>query len=470
MLTQATVDQIVLEVQGGAGRGSRGRSPAGVDVPRAAVGHRLTDQPGPRMAHPQPLEFSMHHLSSRAARSARLRGAVAVAVAAGLTVAPAALAQSHTAKSTGHPAKPSHRHPRPPRHKPQPKPPAPSRLQATTLVSDQGGPGVVQDPNLANGWGLSLGPNTPAWVSSQGKSLATLYDGGVGTAPVTKQPLEVSVPGVTGQVFNSTTGYPVTVNGQTAPAAFIFASVTGQILAWNPTNSATTAQTVASVPGAVFTGLALDGNRLYAADFATDKVDVFDDAFQPVAQPAGAFTDPKVPSNYDAFGVEAVPGVGIVVTYAQQDPTTHLDVHKPHAGIVDIYDANGTLLHRLDTGRTLDAPWGVTLAPKGLGTMSGQLLVANFGDGKIQAYNPKTRKFEGQLLNGSGKVLTIPGLWGIEPGTPRVGGTDTLLYAAGPGAMAEHGAFGKIAPSTATHGTGSPSAPSAPSTPTTPGY
>jgi uncharacterized protein (TIGR03118 family) len=385
-------------------------------------------------------------------------------------VAPSALAQSH------HPAKPTHGHGATsthgakhghghaqPKHHPAPKPPAPSRLQATTLVSSDAGTGILQDPTLSNGWGLSIGPKTAAWVSSMGQNQSEVYDGGVNGTPARRVTDGVSVPLPTGQTFNSTTsGFPVSANGQTAPSRFIFSSVTGAIFAWNGAIDGTVAQSVAQVPGAAFTGVTIDGDQLYAADFAGNQIDVFDANFQPVQSPTGAFTDPKLPGAFSAFGVQSVANVGIVVTYAEPDPVTHIDIHAPHAGIVDIYDHNGKLLRRLDTGRTLNAPWGVALAPRGLGTDSGQLLIANFGDGRIQAYNAKTGKFDGQLLDGTGKPLTIPGIWGIAAGTDRVGGPNSLLYAAGTGPTFMGGAFGKITLPTR--------APTAPGSPGTPGY
>jgi len=295
--------------------------------------------------------------------------------------------------------------------------PAGAQYVQTNLVSNIPGLAANTDPDLRNPWGISFGPTTPFWVSDANTGLSTLYNGaGV------KQGLVVTIPGPggsvpgvpTGQVFNGTGAFAMT--GGTA--RFIFASATGNIAAWNPGLGTTAANVVIGPQGSSYTGLAIGGAgttaRLYAANFGHGTVDVFDGAFAQLMSP-GAFTDPLLPAGYSPFNVQNVGG-NIVVTYAVVDPLTGEDLAGAGNGIVDVYDANGTLLRRVTSGGALNSPWGVALAPLAFGPFGGSLLVGNLGDGRINAYDFFTGAMLGTISDINGDPLVNDGLWGIQFG------------------------------------------------------
>jgi uncharacterized protein (TIGR03118 family) len=308
------------------------------------------------------------------------------------------------------------------------------------LVSDGFLPADHTDTNLVNAWGLTSLPGSPWWVADNGTDVSTLY-----TADGTPRPLVVSVPNApTGAVSNAGPSFVV----GSGPALFLFATEEGKILGWNM-SLGTTAQVAVDKSGedAVFKGLAIAGDRLYATDFHNGKVDVFDGSFGDVNTP-GAFVDPSIPAGYAPFGIQNVGG-DIFVTYAKQDADREDDVAGQGHGFVDAFDASGTLLGRVATHGQLDSPWGLALAPASFGRFGGDLLVGNFGDGQITAFERQpSGKFEprGQLRTGSGSVLTIDGLWALQFGKGALannGPTDTLFFTAGPdGEM--HGLFGTI--------------------------
>jgi uncharacterized protein (TIGR03118 family) len=305
------------------------------------------------------------------------------------------------------------------------------------LVSDIDGVARITDPNLVNPWGLSFGPTTPAWVADNGKDVSTLYSGGVRKSIPVTRPLVVSVVGgPTGTVFNGTGGFKL--NG--APAPFLFDTEGGQLLAWNP-GAGTTAQVVATTPDAIYKGLAIAGNRLYAANFHAATIDVFNDAFAPTTVPGG-FVDPNLPKGFAPFNVQEIAG-RIVVAYAMQDADAEDEVAGPGLGYVDVFDTNGHLIRRLISQGNLNAPWGLALAPRHFGPFSGDLLVGNFGDGAINAYDPRTGAFRGTLMNKDGNQIKINGLWALRFGNGVIGTPQTLLFTAGIGDE-EHGLFGEI--------------------------
>ena len=307
------------------------------------------------------------------------------------------------------------------------------------LVSDIPGVARITDPNLVNPWGMSAGPATPVWVSDNGTDVSTLYSGAIHRSIPMIVPLVVSIPGgaPTGTVFNPTSGFMV--GG--APARFIFDSEAGQITAWN---SGTDAQTVATTPDASYKGLAIasKGNAafLYAANFHSGAIDVFDQGFAPVMHP-GRFVDPNLPAGFAPFNVQELGG-RIVVSYAKQGPTGD-DVAGPGNGYVDVFDTRGRLIRRLISQGQLNSPWGLVLAPRHFGAFSGDLLVGNFGDGKINAYDPRTGGFKGTLMNRDGKPIEIDGLWALRFGNGVIGTPQTLLFTAGI-ADEDHGLFGEI--------------------------
>jgi uncharacterized protein (TIGR03118 family) len=308
------------------------------------------------------------------------------------------------------------------------------------LVSDIPGVARITDPNLVNPWGMSAGPATPVWVADNGTDVSTLYSGAIHRSIPVIAPLVVSIPdgAPTGTVFNPTTGFML--NG--APARFIFDSEAGTITAWN---GGTQATTVATTPGAIYKGLALatkgGATFLYAANFHAGTIDVFDSSFARVTSPGG-FTDPNLPAGYAPLNVQELAG-RIVVAYAKQDADAEDEEAGPGTGFVDVYDTGGHLLRRLISQGKLNAPWGLVLAPSHFGSFSGDLLVGNFGDGTITAYDPRTGAFEGQLRNRDGNVIAIDGLWALRFGNGVIGTPSTLLFTAGI-ADEEHGLFGEI--------------------------
>jgi uncharacterized protein (TIGR03118 family) len=322
----------------------------------------------------------------------------------------------------------------------------------TNLVSDRPGEALVTDDNLVNAWGLTAGPSTFWWSANNGTDTSTLYDG-----TGSPQSLVVSVEGApTGAVFNGGSGFVVTDGTTSASALFLFATEEGTIRGWSPTVGTTTPPSTRtekvvdrSRRGAIYKGLAIastpNGDRLYATDFHNGRVDVFDETFHRVTM-ADAFEDRAIPPGFAPFGIQNIGG-DIFVTYAKQDADAEDDVAGRHLGYVDRFDANGTLLGRVGTRGPLNAPWGLALAPESFGPFGGDLLVGNFGSGRIDAYDLSAADqpaFEGRLRDTSDALISIDGLWGIGFGNGgNAGPTDTLYFTAGPDDEA-HGLFGMI--------------------------
>ncbi|MGK5011836.1 TIGR03118 family protein [Janthinobacterium sp. MDB2-8] len=324
-------------------------------------------------------------------------------------------------------------------------PPAASAYAATSLVSDTAAlPAAHTDPKLVNAWGVAFNPRGFVWVAANGTAKSTLYDGnGVPQALVVSTP-----PGPTGIVFNGTQDFKLSQNGVTAPSPFIFASKSGSISAWSPTVSPTTAVVVfdGSAGGSVYKGLAISAyagaSYLYAADFHNRRVDVFDASFAKVALP-GAFSDPSLPAGYAPFGIQAI-GERIYVAYAMREASGDDEQAGAGLGIVNVYDSGGQLIKRLVSGGALNAPWGMALAPADFGTASNMLLIGNFGDGKINAYDPATGGAGSPLRKMDGTPLAVDGLWGIAFGNGlNSQPATTLFFAAGPNDEA-HGQYGRI--------------------------
>jgi uncharacterized protein (TIGR03118 family) len=313
----------------------------------------------------------------------------------------------------------------------------------TPLVSDQAGGAPVVDSDLVNAWGLAASSTSPWWVADNGTSRSTLYNGNTGQ----KLGLTVDVgtdSGPTGVVFNGGSGFVVSSGANSAPARFIFDSEDGLIRGWNPAVDPTNAVEAPAdpVPGAIYKGLAIAGGMLYASDFHNGLVDVFDGSWALVNQ----FTDPGLPAGYAPFGIQAI-GSWIFVSFAKQDADAEDEVAGQGLGFVDAFDTAGNLVARVAQHGQLNAPWGLALAPADFGRFSGDLLVGNFGDGKINAFEPESNGhfgFRGQLRNGSGHAIAIDGLWALEFGNgANAGPTNTLFFTAGPDDET-HGLFGRI--------------------------
>jgi uncharacterized protein (TIGR03118 family) len=322
------------------------------------------------------------------------------------------------------------------------------RYTQRTLVSDVGAPPVNSDPNLINGWGVAFNANGVVWVAANGTAKSTLYDGSGKPQALVVSMANDRAP--TGIVFSGSQDFQVGGN----PSRFIFATEDGTIEAWAPPPPPGAAPTVTTTVadksklGANYKGLALGANGkehlLYAADFRHARVDVFDSKFQP-AKLAGTFDDPKLPAGFAPFGIQAING-DIVVTYAKQGDKGKDDVAGAGNGYVDIFDANGQLLRRFAARGALNSPWGIALAPTSFGRFGGRLLVGNFGDGHISAFDLASGEFKGQLRDERGEVLVVPGLWGLAFGNGvRDQSVDTLFFAAGPDDES-HGAYGRIDP------------------------
>ena len=334
-------------------------------------------------------------------------------------------------------------------------PPAPAALPVSkfvvqNLVSDVPGLAAQTDPNLINPWGIGLNPSGPFWIANNGSGTVTAYDGS-GSASPAVNPIVVNIPAgaPTGQAFNGTPAFEITPGN---PAVFLFASESGMISGWNSAVDAGNAKVVVdnSASGAVYKGLALGSNAsgplLYAANFNAGTVDVFDGNDQPV-KAAGGFLDANLPAGFAPFNIQRI-GHSLYVTYAQQDGAKHDDVSGPGNGFLNVFDMDGNLLRRLASNGVLNSPWGITLAPDFFGDYSNTLLVGNFGDGSINAFDAFSGMYLGALQDANGNPIQIPGLWGLQFGNGHTGGdANTLYFAAGianGGNVEDHGLFGSI--------------------------
>jgi uncharacterized protein (TIGR03118 family) len=322
------------------------------------------------------------------------------------------------------------------------------------LVSDGFVPADHPDSNMVNAWGLVSGPATPWWIADNGSGRTTLYNVGMGAIQAI-----FTVPGAGGQqgtptgvVFNGGTGFVVTNGAGTSSARFIFAAEDGTISAFRGAPIVIAVDNSAS--GAVYKGLAIasttTGDFLYATNFRAGTVDVFNSIFHPVPMP-GKFTDPDLPAGYAPFGIKNIGGT-IYVTYALQDAARHDDVAGEGHGFVDAFDTAGNLLRRVASKGQLNSPWGLALAPGDFGFFSGDLLVGNFGNGRIHAFDPANFNGQGEfqhrgpLHSADGPPITIDGLWAIAFGSGAAanGPTNTLFFTAGPDGES-HGLFGTLA-------------------------
>lgn len=313
----------------------------------------------------------------------------------------------------------------------------------TNLVTDDQSahPAQLTDAGLKNAWGLSYAPTGTFWLSSNGAGTSTLYTVNPATQATTKSALTVAIPGngsVTGQAFNGGSAFNAD--------RFLFVSEDGSVSGWRSTLGSTAETLVAASAANVYKGAAFAtigaNSYLYAANFRNGSIDVVKgNALAPAL--SGNFTDPNLPAGYAPFNVQNLNGV-LYVTYAKQDASKMDEVAGLGLGFVDRFDLNGNLLGRVATGGNLDAPWGLAIAPSSFGALAGALLVGNFGDGHISAFDLSTNALLGQLLDASSAPLAIDGLWALSVGNNGSGGSSQRLYfTAGPDDE-KHGLFGVL--------------------------
>lgn len=335
---------------------------------------------------------------------------------------------------------------------------APGAYVVHNLVSSVQGKADHLDPLLKNPWGMVFNPAGPVWIANNATNTSTLYDGaGVQTPLIVLIPAGGSPPAnltgasaPTGIVFNGTKDFAVSVMGQApTPSNFIFSGEGGTIAGWalmvNPLLTVTMYD--GSAAGAVYKGLAIasngSANFLYATDFHNHTVDVFDKNFAKVSS-AGGFKDPSLPPDFSPFGIQAI-NDRVYVTYAQKSASSDDEGDGAGLGYVDVFDADGNLIQQLVAGGALNAPWGIALAPADFGSFGNDLLIGNFGDGAINAYDPGTGKFAGTLSAADGTPIQIPGLWGFAFGNGLMSqAANALYFTAGINGEAD-GLYGSIA-------------------------
>lgn len=338
-----------------------------------------------------------------------------------------------------------------------------SAYKQINFISDIPGLAPVLDPLMVNPWGIAASSSSPFWIANNGTSTTQLIKGDVSGAPVVlnANPQTINIPGglPTGVVRNSTSDFVInppatpTPTPTPTPAQFIFVSETGNLTAWNGA-SAATAQNQVSMPGHVWKGLAIGsnsgGNRLYAADFANNHIDVFNGTFTATTV-TGGFIDATIPVGYAPFNIQNLGG-SLYVAYAKVGMGGDEEAGVGN-GYVRKFNTDGVRdpTFAINNG-ALNAPWGMVIAPASFGIFGGALLVGNFGEGNpsIHAYNPTTGAFLGTLQNEDGEGIEIDELWALQFGNGGNGGdVNTLYFTSGP-SEEEHGLFGKLNPTTAT--------------------
>jgi uncharacterized protein (TIGR03118 family) len=334
------------------------------------------------------------------------------------------------------------------------------------LVSDGTKPADHGDASLRNPWGIAFNPNGVVWVADNHTNTSTLYDGtgtktSLGSFPEVHLPAGTNGPASpTGIAFNSSSDFAITANGTTAAAAFIFVGENGTVMGWSPQIDLGDAFVAYDDKGggAIYKGLAIaqngQGNFLYATDLHNGKVDVFDATFKRVTL-SGSFKDPEVPRGFAPFGIKNILG-NLYVTFARQDANRDDDVAGAGLGLVDVFDANGNLIRRIEARGVLNAPWGLALAPADFGEFSNRLLVGNFGDGTIDSFDIATGAFLGQLRANNGSALKVANLWGLSFGNGlEHQPTNSLFFTSGPN-NEEDGLYGRIdvAPNSGEHSHG----------------
>jgi uncharacterized protein (TIGR03118 family) len=337
----------------------------------------------------------------------------------------------------------------------------PTAYTNVNLISDIPGLAQVTDPNVKDAWGFTFAPDGPFFLVNTNSSYATTYRVNPGTDEVVKVAPDLPVPelaafpfgGPTDVVFNDTRDFVIGQPGNTGPARYIMTGLDGTLSAWRPGMSQAVIVANNSASALAYTGLALGRNRLghflYAANCAQARIDVYDTNFN-LVNVSGGFANPAVPGYYMPFNIQNIAG-NLYVAYAVFNPNTMEEEKDPGKGIVAVFDTDGNLIRNIAIGTDaggpywqLNAPWGFAIAPARFGDFSGALLVGNFGDGAINAFDPSTHAFLGQLLAPSGQPLKIDGLWALGVGNGgEAGSTQKLYFSAGPNNESD-GLFGYI--------------------------
>jgi uncharacterized protein (TIGR03118 family) len=318
--------------------------------------------------------------------------------------------------------------------------PARAAYVVTNLASDLDmGPGVFQDPDMQNPWGLTVRGTSPFWIANNGTGLATLYNTSTGAA--VKQGLVVTIPSqppgdivpITGTVGNLSSSF----NGD----LFLFAAENGGIYGWRGALGTTAETLLPPISSSVYKGLAINGSTLYAANFRSGTIDVFAGGFGSPLH----LEDPNLPAGFGPFGIQLLNGK-IYVTFAMQDADKHDDDPGLGRGFVDVLDPATNTLSRLISRGPLDSPWGLAIAPGNFGELSGDLLVGNFGDGLINAFDATTGAFRGTMDDASGNPIQIDGLWALMFGNGAAAGPMNRLFFTAGIEGEDHGLFGVIDP------------------------
>lgn len=292
------------------------------------------------------------------------------------------------------------------------------------------------DPNLVNPWGISQAPGNPLWVSDNGTNLSTLYDPRTGKV----NSLVVNIPsgGPTGTVYVAGAGFMVSENGRSGNSLFLFDTESGAILGWNSSVDAGNAVIAVdnSANGSAYKGLAYDSTDvlLFAANFTKNAVEVYDKNWNKLR----SFTDTGLPRHFAPFNVAWLNNK-LYVSFAKRKKGSIDEIDKKGLGYIDVFDTQGNLQQHLVSNGNLNAPWGMVIAPSGFGKVAGDLLVGNFGDGKIHAYDASTGEAKGTLKDSNGKAIAIDGLWSLFPGPD----SNTIEFSAGPDDES-HGLLGQI--------------------------
>ena len=329
------------------------------------------------------------------------------------------------------------------------------------LVSDQAGDAPNTDTNLVNPWGIVTSATSPFWVSDNATGLSTVYNSTgavetlVVTVPTSAGGTAPSTP--TGIIYNGTTNFMVPNGGTNAPAKFIFATQQGTISGW-ASGADAVLEVDNSAAKARYDGLAvatIGGTNgayyLYAANFYAGTIDVFDSDYKPVTSSpplttnGAPFTDTNVPAGFAPFNVQAI-GSNLFVTYAMQDTNKLQDVAGAGNGYITVFDTTGKLLKRFATNGVLNSPWGLAVALASFGSFGGALLVGNFGDGKINAFDAILGTPLGPLLGTNGSPIVLGGLWGLIAGNGGNGGaTNEVYFTSGTSRAQTHGLLGSLA-------------------------